>query len=52
MPILTATDLNHAYGADELFHEVSASLEERDRVALVGPNGVGKTCLLYTSRCV
>ena len=41
MPILTATDLNHAYGADELFHEVSASLEERDRVALV--------CLLYTS---
>ncbi len=46
MPILTATDLNHAYGADELFHEVSASLEERDRVALVGPNGVGKTTLL------
>ena len=46
MPILTATDLSHAFGADELFHEVSASLEARDRVALVGPNGVGKTTLL------
>jgi ATP-binding cassette subfamily F protein 3 len=46
MPILTATDLHHAFGADELFHEVSASLEARDRVALVGPNGVGKTTLL------
>ena len=46
MPILTATDLRHAFGADELFHEVSASLEARDRVALVGPNGVGKTTLL------
>lgn len=46
MPILTATDLGHAYGADELFSDVSLALEANDRVGLVGPNGVGKTTLL------
>jgi ATP-binding cassette, subfamily F, member 3 len=48
MAILTATDLGHAYGATDLFHEVNLSLEERDRAALVGPNGIGKTTLLLT----
>ena len=46
MPILSATALHHAYGADDLFDEVSVAVEARDRVALVGPNGVGKTTLL------
>ena len=46
MPILTADKLGHAFGADELFHEVALALEARDRVGLVGPNGVGKTTLL------
>jgi ATP-binding cassette subfamily F protein 3 len=46
MPILTATGLDYAYGADELFSEVSLTLEASDRVGLVGPNGVGKTTLL------
>jgi ATP-binding cassette subfamily F protein 3 len=46
MPILTATDLGHSFGADELFAGVNFRLEARDRVGLVGPNGVGKTTLL------
>jgi len=46
MPILTAADLGHAFGAAELFHDVSVTLDARDRVGLVGPNGVGKTTLL------
>ncbi len=46
MPILSATDLHHAYGADDLFDEVAVAVEARDRIALVGPNGVGKTTLL------
>ena len=46
MPILTASGLSHAYGAEELFHEVVLSLEPRERVGLVGPNGAGKTTLL------
>jgi ATP-binding cassette subfamily F protein 3 len=46
MSILTVTNLSHAYGADELFSDVSLTLEASDRVGLVGPNGVGKTTLL------
>ncbi len=46
MPILTATGLGHAYGAADLFHDLSPAVEPRDRIGLVGPNGVGKTTLL------
>ena len=46
MPVLTTTQLGHAYGAAELFHDLSLAVEARDRVGLVGPNGVGKTTLL------
>ena len=46
MPILSTEALGHAYGADELYHEVSLSVEARDRIGLVGPNGIGKTTLL------
>ena len=46
MPLLTTTDLGHAYGADDLFEDVNLRVEARDRVALVGPNGAGKTTLL------
>lgn len=46
MPILTATELGHAFGADDLFEDINLKLEARDRVGLVGPNGVGKTTLL------
>ena len=46
MPILTATELGHSFGAAELFHDLSLTVEARDRIGLVGPNGVGKTTLL------
>ena len=46
MPVLSAIDLGHAYGAADLFHDLSLAVEARDRIGLVGPNGVGKTTLL------
>ena len=46
MPILSTTDLGHSFGADDLFEDVNVKLDARDRVGLVGPNGVGKTTLL------
>ena len=46
MTILTASDVGHAFGAQDLFAGASMTLDRRDRVGLVGPNGVGKTTLL------
>ncbi len=46
MPILSAVALGHAFGAADLFHDLSLAVEARDRIGLVGPNGVGKTTLL------
>ncbi len=46
MPILTAADLGQSYGADDIFSAISLKLEVKERVGLVGPNGVGKTTLL------
>jgi ATP-binding cassette subfamily F protein 3 len=39
-------NLGHSFGADDLFENVNIKLDARDRVGLVGPNGVGKTTLL------
>jgi ATP-binding cassette subfamily F protein 3 len=46
MALLTATDLAQAYGARDIFRGVSLAVPSRARVALVGPNGIGKTTLL------
>ncbi|MFN2106767.1 MAG: ribosomal protection-like ABC-F family protein [Candidatus Promineifilaceae bacterium] len=46
MPILTASQLAHSFGADDIFEELELKVERRDRVGLVGPNGSGKTTLL------
>lgn len=46
MPLLSANDLGHAYGADDLFAGLDFKLEAKQRVGLVGPNGCGKTTLL------
>jgi ATP-binding cassette subfamily F protein 3 len=44
--MLTASGLGKAYGARQLFDDVSLNLAPGRRVALVGGNGVGKTTLL------
>ena len=46
MSILTAHHLSKSYGAQDVLLDVSLALAHRQRVALVGPNGVGKTTLL------
>jgi ATP-binding cassette subfamily F protein 3 len=46
MPLLTATSLKKSFGAEDLFTDISFSLPHRARIALVGPNGIGKTTLL------
>ncbi|MCA9948536.1 MAG: ABC-F family ATP-binding cassette domain-containing protein [Anaerolineales bacterium] len=46
MPILTITDLGHSFGAEDIFSDINLMLKRKERVGLVGPNGVGKTTLL------
>ncbi|MCL1847517.1 MAG: ATP-binding cassette domain-containing protein [Coriobacteriia bacterium] len=44
--ILNVDKLTKSFGSRVLFKDVSFRLQERDRFALVGANGVGKTTLL------
>ncbi len=46
MSILTAQNLAKYYGAQDIFSGIDLTLARGDKVALVGPNGVGKTTLL------
>lgn len=46
MPILTANDLSKSFGPVDIFSRVSLSVPQGARVAIVGPNGIGKTTLL------
>ena len=46
MAVLIASALRKEFSGDPLFDGVSFKLERRDRLALAGPNGVGKTTLL------
>ncbi len=46
MSLITATDLAKSYGAQDIFKGVSVAIPRGARIALVGPNGCGKTTLL------
>lgn len=46
MPLVTAQNLAKSFGALDIFLGVSFAIPHHARVALVGPNGVGKTTLL------
>ncbi|HSV42712.1 MAG TPA: ABC-F family ATP-binding cassette domain-containing protein, partial [Methanomassiliicoccales archaeon] len=44
--LLRAWSVSKAFGPKEVLKEVTLQINERDRIALVGPNGVGKTTLI------
>ena len=46
MSLITVNSLSKSFGAEDLFAGVSFSVAKGARLALVGPNGIGKTTLL------
>ncbi|MEO8354866.1 MAG: ribosomal protection-like ABC-F family protein [Chloroflexota bacterium] len=46
MSLITVNSLSKSFGAEDLFAGVSFSVVKGARLALVGPNGIGKTTLL------
>ena len=46
MSIITATNLSKSFGPVDLFSGISFAVPKGSRLALVGPNGCGKTTLL------
>jgi len=46
MPLVTAKGLAKYYGAQDVFWDISLQIGHRDKIALVGPNGEGKSTLL------
>jgi len=46
MSLITVTNLAKSYGAHDVFEGVSIAVPHQARIALVGPNGIGKTTLL------
>ncbi len=41
--MLTISSLSKSYGARTLFSDISMNVSARDRIAIIGPNGSGKT---------
>ncbi|HEX6303418.1 MAG TPA: ATP-binding cassette domain-containing protein, partial [Anaerolineales bacterium] len=46
MSLITATGLTKSFGPEDIFFSISFSVPRGARIAIVGPNGVGKTTLL------
>lgn len=47
MSILSAHDLSLSFGATTIFSGIHISIPANAKIGLVGPNGVGKTSLLF-----
>jgi ATP-binding cassette subfamily F protein 3 len=46
MELLRFTGLERHYGANEVFHGLSAVIRDGEKIGLVGPNGAGKSTLV------
>ncbi|MFH2039032.1 MAG: ribosomal protection-like ABC-F family protein [Chloroflexota bacterium] len=46
MSLISANNLSKSYGPEDIFSNLSFSVPHGSRLALVGPNGIGKTTLL------
>jgi ATP-binding cassette subfamily F protein 3 len=46
MSLITAVNLSKSFGANDIFSGVSLSIPHQARIAIIGPNGIGKTTLL------
>lgn len=49
MIVLQAKDLTKSYGANEIFHNVTFTVLQGEKIGLIGTNGAGKTTLM---RCL
>jgi ATP-binding cassette subfamily F protein uup len=45
-PIINAQGISRIFGVAPLFHDISFSVSDADRIGLIGPNGAGKSTLL------
>jgi ATP-binding cassette subfamily F protein 3 len=46
MSILTTNNLSLSFGDFDLFRGISVTIENRSKIGLIGPNGIGKTSLM------
>src|SRR4030042_3076932 len=46
MSLITAVNLAKSFGANDIFAGISLSIPHHARIAIIGPNGIGKTTLL------
>ena len=46
MSLITAANLSKSFGANDIFAGISLGIPRRARIAIIGPNGIGKTTLL------
>ena len=46
MAIVTTTDAGQSFGDVDIFRNISVVIQSDSKIALVGPNGIGKTTLL------
>ncbi len=46
MSLITAVNLAKSFGATDIFTGISLSVPHHARIAIIGPNGIGKTTLL------